>query len=353
MRADDEVIEDVDESDNPPEDIVYTINNFGADFLVDGLVRRLDSGDIYRPDFQRKFVWSHHQASRFIESILLGLPIPGVFLYREEETRKHLIIDGLQRLTTLAAFAKGKLPLTEDDFVLDGLKSRFNGKTISTLSVEDNRRFMDTAIHATIIQQLTPEKDNSSAYYIFERLNTGGTPLQPQEIRAALYHGPFQDFLQDLNRDAQWRRIFGKEHLRAKDQELILRFIAFRFSRNTYSAPLKGFLSDFMREYRKLPEQKAILFRKEFTSALDFIVSNVGPRAFRPVRSLNAAAFDSIMVAVAENLKTLQRNATAFKSRYEKLMRDENYIKLITRSTADEQSVIYRFDIARNTLLGK
>src|SRR5690242_5937089 len=100
------------------DNIVYQINSFGADFTVDGLVARFERGDIFRPSFQRGFVWTPVQASRFIESILLGLPIPSVFLYREEDTNRHLIVDGLQRLSTLHAFATGRFPQTNSPFKL-------------------------------------------------------------------------------------------------------------------------------------------------------------------------------------------------------------------------------------------
>ena len=110
-----EPIDDVNE-DGIDEDVVYSVNSFGADFLVDGLISRLKSGDIFRPSFQRQFVWTISQASKFIESMLLGLPIPGIFLYREELTRKHLIIDGLQRLTTILSFAAGKFPGSDRTF---------------------------------------------------------------------------------------------------------------------------------------------------------------------------------------------------------------------------------------------
>ncbi|MBP1297941.1 hypothetical protein ACVII1_001122 [Bradyrhizobium elkanii] len=92
---DDDVEDFVDENRTVAVDIKYKITSFGADFLVDGLVDRFTKGDIYVPDFQRSFVWTKPQASRFIESILLGLPIPGIFLYREEETNKMLVVDGL------------------------------------------------------------------------------------------------------------------------------------------------------------------------------------------------------------------------------------------------------------------
>jgi uncharacterized protein with ParB-like and HNH nuclease domain len=260
----DEPIDDFSEEESVQEDVVYSVNSFGADFLVDGLIRRLKDEDIYRPAFQRHFVWTVPQASRFIESILLGLPIPGIFLYREESTRKHLIIDGLQRLTTIAAFASGRFSGKDKIFRLNGLESRFNELSIDDLEQEDQRRFFDTAIHATIIQQLSPENDFSSAYYIFERLNTGGTPLQPEEIRAALYHGPFQDFIIELNTDPLWRKVFGPEHKRAKDQELILRFFAFRYGRAKYKSPMKSFLNKFMGTNRNLKKYTPERLRRDF-----------------------------------------------------------------------------------------
>lgn len=171
--AEDEPLDDIDEQD-VDEGVVYSVNSFGADFLVDGLISRLKSGDIFRPLFQRQFVWTVPQASKFIESILLGLPIPGIFLYREEGTRKHLIIDGLQRLTTIAAFSDGRFPDSDRIFKLEKLNSKFNTKSIFDLDEADKRRFFDTAIHATIIQQLSPENDSSSAYYILNALIQAG-----------------------------------------------------------------------------------------------------------------------------------------------------------------------------------
>ena len=123
MASDEQNVDDFVDEEGVEEDVVYSVNSFGADFLIDGLISRLKSEDIYRPTFQRQFVWTLPQASKFIKSILLGLPIPGIFLYREEETRKHLIIDGLQRLTTIASFAAGRLPGSDRVFKLEKLKS--------------------------------------------------------------------------------------------------------------------------------------------------------------------------------------------------------------------------------------
>ena len=347
----DEPVEDVNE-DDVDEDVVYSVNSFGADFLVDGLIARLKSEDIFRPSFQRNFVWTVPQASKFVELILLGLPIPGIFLYREHETRKHLIIDGLQRLTTIASFAHGRFSGGDRVFKLEKLKSKFNGKDIDALDPVDRRRFFDTAIYATIIQQLAPENDQSSVYYIFERLNTGGTPLQPQEIRAALFHGPFQDFIQELNNNELWRKVFGKKNKRGKDLEMILRFLAFRYQSDNYKAPMKSFLNNFMRSNRALQKYTPEIMTKDFVDALTFITSAVGTRPFRPVRALNAAAFDSVMTVVSVNIDLLKgKGAAAFSVKYGELMTNDAFRRLVTQSTADDQSVKDRFSMAEQYLL--
>ena len=151
----------------------YFISSYGADFDVEGIVRRYKRGDIEIPDFQRGYVWSKPQASRFVESLLWGLPVPGIFLYREDDTRKLTVIDGQQRIQTLnyfhdGIFADGK------PFQLRGLESRFDGTTYKELEHKDRRKLDDAIIHATIIRQEKPEDDGSSKYSIFERLKYRG-----------------------------------------------------------------------------------------------------------------------------------------------------------------------------------
>src|ERR1022692_4741098 len=102
-----EVILDQDELDEDVAPVQYDISTYGADYTVDGLVKRLQKGDIFIPDFQRDYVWNQSEASRLIESLLLGLPIPGVFLAKESENNKLLIIDGQQRLKSLQFFYEG------------------------------------------------------------------------------------------------------------------------------------------------------------------------------------------------------------------------------------------------------
>lgn len=328
-------------------DVVYQITTSGADFDVDGLVKRFDRGDIYRPEFQRNFVWTLPQASKFIESILLGLPIPSVFLFREEETQKLLIVDGLQRLTTLHAYKKGRLPHNHRVFKLTDVNTRFVGKTLEELEEEDKRRFDDAIIHAMIIQQMAPDDNNSSVFHIFERLNSNGTPLQPQEMRAAIYHGSFQKMLGNINDCSEWRDIFGPKHKRAKDQELILRFLALRFNRENYTRPMKGFLNDFMAKHRNMTDVELQKYQSCFENAICRSFEALGKQAFRLSHSMNVAFYDALMVAISDSPNA---SLEAIKAASAKLSEDTDFIQLISESTSNETSVTGRLAKAKEVL---
>lgn len=344
-KADQEVEGEDDSGDFDDNNVLYDINTYGMDFPVDGLVSRFERNEIFQPGFQRNFVWTHKQASMFIESILLGLPIPSVFLYREEGSRKHIIIDGLQRLTALHAFHTGIYPGTDKEFSLRNVRKDFSDLTFGELNEEHKRRFEDTTIHAIIIQQFAPDDKNSSIYHIFERLNSYGTPLAPQEMRAAIYHGRFQDLLEDINdNDENWRDIFGPTDKRAKDQELILRFLALANNRDSYRKPMKKFLNDFMNKYRNLNDATAKKFRMQFSNTIGYVHQFVGKRAFRPKRAMNVAVYDSIMIAILENKIS---NGDAIGKCYKRLMLDQKFLEACSAGTADEANVRERIRMAK------
>jgi hypothetical protein len=327
-------------------DVVYSITTFGADFDVDGLIARMDRGDIFRPKFQRNFVWTERKASQFIESILLGLPVPGVFLYREDSQR-HLIVDGLQRLTSLHSFVKGRFPDSNKVFRLTDVKMRFSGRTIDDLTPEDQRRFRDYIIHATIIMQNSPDDDNSSVYHIFNRLNSNATPLQPQEIRSAIYHGRFQELLGTLNSNKEWRKIFGPAHKRAKDQELMLRFFALRSGYPTYHKPMAEFLNKYMERNRDLSDEASAEFSAAFSNTCARIVNALGAKPFRPKAGLNVAIYDAIMVAVNE---VPAADADSIRVAYARLLQSPEFLQLTSRATSDERSVRSRIAMAREQI---
>src|SRR6185436_17356802 len=273
--------------------------------------------------FQRGFVWTKPQIDRFVESLLLGFPVPGVFLVREPSD-VLLVLDGQQRLRSLQAYYECEL--RGDVFRLEYVEEPWKGHRYQDLDPEDRRRLDNSIIHATIVRQETPENDYSSIYSIFERLNTGGTPLQPQEIRVALFRGPFINLLRELNQFAPWREIYGPKSPRLKDQELLLRFFTLLYRRGNYKRPLKGFLNSYLEANRDLKLQTADELRERFQGAAQLVQDAIGRQAFRPQRSLNAAVFDSVMVGLADRLsKGPVKDAAAVKRAYDRLVKRQTY----------------------------
>ncbi len=325
----------------------YTISGYGADFDVEGLVKRLDRRDILVPKFQRGFVWSRSRSSRFVESLLMGLPVPGIFLYRDKNSQQLLVIDGQQRLRTLQFYCSEKCREAGQAFRLTGLESRFNNLSYDDLRSEDRRRLNDSIIHASIIQQQSPDDDGSSKYSIFERLNTTSTPLSPQEIRSAIYGGKFNDLIVDLNNNVDWRQLFGRKSGRKRDEELILRFVALYFRADAYKPSMKAFLNKFMCDNQNLGLYPEADIRSRFERTSSFILAQLGHRAFKPERALNAAMLDSLMVGIARRLERGEITAD-IREAYDSLLANESYRVAIFAGTAQAENVRTRIVLATN-----
>jgi hypothetical protein len=326
----------------------YVISSYGADYTVDGLVKRMREGSIYVPEFQRGFVWDLKDASRFVESLLLGLPVPSIFLSKEADTGKLLVVDGQQRLLSLRYFYDGIWEPTKREFSLRGVDKTFEGKTYKGLKDEDRRRLDDAILHVTIFKQDEPSEDLSGIYQVFERLNSGGKKLTPQEIRSAVHHsGGMRELLRDLNKNSEWRSIYGPEDGRMRDQELVLRFLAFYYDADDYKSPLVNFLNAFMGRHKKLAKTLADEMKKLFSDAIHVIHQAIGPSAFRPVRALNAAVFDSVMVGLARRLERGPvKELEQFKSAYADLLHNQAFLDACGRGTAGEERVKTRIGLA-------
>ena len=340
--------EDEDYNSAPPD---YQITTYPADFTLEVLYNKWKAGDIVIPKFQRDFVWNQVQASKLIESFLVGLPIPAVFLYREKDSEKHLVIDGQQRLLSTFYYFSGIFGSQENSriFNLKGLNeaSSFYEKRFEDLLEAEQRRLKNAVLRAFIVQQIDPN-DDTSMYHIFERLNTGGTFLANQEIRNCLYHGKFVEFLEDINRFQKWREILGKSEVdrRRKDIELIVRFLAMR-DISAYSPPMKDFLSTYMRKNQSPSEKILKQIRKLFERTCEQIVSNLGGKPFHVRAGLNPATFDTVMVAFS---KRLDRIPEDIEQRYRRLVEDENFVQITREGTTQEKSVKLRFEQASKRL---
>ena len=325
----------------------YSITAYGADYPVDGLVRRIADGSIFIPSFQRGFVWNLPKASRFVESLLLGLPVPGIFLSKEEETQKLLVIDGQQRLRTLQHFYEGVFADTGREFALSGVESRFKSATYKSLQDDDRRRLDDSILHATIVRQDEPSDDDSRIYHLFERLNTGGLLLNPQEIRACIYHGELNDLLRQLNANDSWRAVFGNVSWRMRDQELILRFFALYFGGHKYRRPMKEFLNKYMGGNRHLKTQSADELTRIFQDTIRIVHRSLGPTAFKPIRALNVAVFDAVMVGITRRLQEDSIiDAALLHQQYSALLANPEFLAATEKATADEESVRRRMRMA-------
>ncbi len=344
--ADLENVEDQEEDVSTTGEL-FSISSFGVDYPVETLVSRMEKKLFYIPPFQRAFVWSQNQCSRFIESLLLGLPVPGIFLFKEAESGKHLVIDGQQRLKSLHYFSLGLI--NGKEFVLSGLETKFNGKTYKTLDDADRARLDDAVIHATVFKQDLPEGEINSVYEVFERINTGGIKLSPQEIRSCICHGDFNNYIHKLNDNEKWRMLYGPKSKRLKDVELILRFMAFYENGDAYSSPMKHFLNDYMKEKRDFTEEKTKELAEIFTTTIDYVVECLGNRAFRPDRSLNTAVFDSVAVSIAKKIiapKRQKPDPELVKAAYSELLNNARFVEGYIRSTADDENVKKRMEEA-------
>jgi hypothetical protein len=323
----------------------FQITSYGADMTVFELTHRLGKDLIIPPAFQRKYVWSKQQASRFIESLLMGLPVPGIFLFKDQKLKKQLLVDGLQRLRTMSLFKskqfEGKL------FDLSNVAEPWVDKTWDDLMPEDRDTIDQSVIHATIFQQDYPKEKDRSIYEVFERINTGGMRLSYQEIRACVSFGSFSALLRDLNANTSWRAIFGKQSNRLKDEELLLRFFALLHRGDEYKKPMREFLDNFLEDNRDLGLFSEDTLKAEFNNTIDLVHSALGDKAFRVSNSLNAAIFDSVMVGIAHRLKKgAITDRAAIAEAYTNLFKDKAYQAAFVRATSDDESVRSRLKIA-------
>lgn len=344
--------EDEDYESAPPD---YQISTYPADFTLEVLHHKWKAGDISIPDFQRGFVWKQVQASKLLESFLVGLPVPAVFLYSERKSQNFFVIDGQQRLKSIFYFFEGFFgPETQGArrvFRLTGLSSDsiFNGKLYEDLRDEDKRRLKNAVLRAFIVLQLDPA-DDTSMYHIFERLNTGGTLLTNQEIRNCVYHGNFISFLNQANALPAWRRILGKDvpDTRRKDIELLVRFFAMR-DISAYKKPMKDFLTKFMKKNRDASAEVLEASRGIFERTCDKVIASLGEKPFHVRAGLNAAVFDAVTTAFSNHLDEIPDD---IQDRYRRLIVDETFEDNTRNGTTDVDTVKQRLKQAETVLFG-
>lgn len=356
----------------------YDITSNPNDFNVATLNSYIERDAIKIPAFQRNYVWDIKRASRWIESLLLGLPVPQLFLY-EEARNSFLVIDGQQRLMTIYYFLHGRFPRMAarskirsifdeygkipsevfmdkklfQDFRLrlsDSPNNDFNGLTYESLN--DYKSMLELrTVRSMVIKQNQPKDGDSSVFEIFNRLNTGGINLRPQEIRSCMYRSNFYKMLHKINARPEWRRFFGKSDpdLHLRDVEIILRSFAMLEDHENYNSTMTRFLNEYSRKALEFDESKNNYLEELFCSfveSLDKLDENVF--LGKQKKRFNTNLFESVMFGVCRkpfsegnlvNIKVSQDYP-------ERLQNDERFIEASTKSTANTSNVKLRLERA-------
>ena len=321
---------------------------------------------IIQPSFQRQYVWDPQKATSLIESALIGIPLPVIYL-AEEENGKRSVIDGQQRLTAFFSFIENRFP-DGANFKLRRMQvfPELKGKTFSELDDAMQNRIYNCPIRTiTFMMSCDPQLK----FNVFERLNTGAVSLNDQELRNCVYRGEYNDLIKELATDSDFKSIIGIEgkERRMLDVELVLRFCAFlNKTYLNYKPPMKSFLNEDMRDNLHISKEKAERIKTAFKNTVSLVKSMRGERAFRRFvvgnrdktagewesRRFSASLYDILMFGFANKDKNLvMRNLDSINEAFIDLMsNNEVFRESIEMSTSSQQAVQKRFDIWRMTL---
>jgi hypothetical protein len=338
-----------------PDDIDVTTRSMTIDLLLSRI--RSKAIDL-EPDFQRRRgIWTDRQQSRLIESLLLRIPLPTLYAAEDEE-EDWAIVDGIQRLTTIARFiapeAIGETPLRLTG--MEYLGKSFDGRLFDDLPARLRRRLRETELVVHVIRHGTPQEVK---FNIFARINTGGMPLSAQELRHALIPGKARGFLGRLAGLEAFKQAttYSIRDERMADREMVLRFLAFSMThpKDFRAYDFDRFLGDAMRAINRLDDTALERLEHYFIQAMDSAREIFGQDAFRKRYRetdtrfpINKALFEAIAVSLA-NLSDSERERCIFRQdevrrRMMKAMQDREFESAISQGTGGIRKVRKRFE---------
>lgn len=317
-------------------------------------LRKINRGMvILNPDFQRNLVWKPAQKSKFIESILMNLPIPPIYL-KKESNGKFIVVDGLQRTSTLMEFMN-------NDFALEGLESlsKLNECRFRDLDpIQDglSARLEDRQLYFYI---MLPSVPMPIVYDVFNRINTGGTQLTRQEIRNCVFPGPATVLLKEIAASEEFARAidWGVRPLRMKDREAVLRCLAYIIIpdfRDVYSGSLDDFLEKAMRALNKMEPAKMDSLKQSTLSCYNLTYSVFGNTNFRIPTDytrgrINIAVMETIFHCFYGVTSVQEESIPALQDAMAGLLLDEQYLNAVVASTGSTSQVMTRFQKAHDT----
>ena len=381
--AEDKDAEDKDAEDKDELQIEeYDISASPNDFNVMTLHSFVDSGSVRIPGFQRNFVWDIGRSSRLIESLILGLPVPQLFLY-EQERNRFLVIDGQQRLMSIYYFIKKRFPRKErrdeirrifdqqgtvPDQVLhdDEYFQTFNLRLASSLPNRENKlKGLNYAtlgnyktqldlrpIRNIVVKQNAPSGDDSSMFEVFNRLNTGGVNLRPQEIRTSMYHSDFYRMLYRINAESpQWRKLLRSDapDLHMKDIEILLRGFAMLVDGDNYAPSMVRFLNLFSKKCTNNSAERNEYLERLFGSFL-LACANLPADIFCNKRNnrFNIALYEAVFAVSGKGAIAERRpiDGSLDADRIRDLEQDKEFSEASSVSTTSTANVKKRLDRA-------
>lgn len=349
----DTVLEDKNDGGIYPYDPAYSDIEIGdTPFSIFEYLRQLEKGKIFiHPDFQRNEVWKNHQKSKFVESIILNFPLPPIYLNETKEST-YIVIDGLQRSTALNQFYKG-------DLVLTGLEAlpKYNDYRFNDLPETLRSKFEDKKLTVFVLKPSTPMV---VIYDLFNRINTGGTQLNRQEVRNCIFIGKSTQLLKELSEQHYFKKAidWGVKDTRMKDREVVLRYIAFRWFdyQNDYSGDMSNYVENAMKKINKMDDLKIQEMKNDFKRVMQWSNRIWRFLNFRIPTALTRGTINTaILETVCNYLSSkedffLKRNNEIIRENYVNLIGNNVYFEAVTKSTGNKAKVLDRFRIVHEIL---
>jgi uncharacterized protein with ParB-like and HNH nuclease domain len=316
-------------------------------FSVFEYIRQLSRNRInIAPDFQRNHVWKPIQKSGFIESVLLNFPLPPIYL-NETKDSTYIVIDGLQRSITLYDFYTNKFPLND----LKALP-KYNGLYYKDLTEQMQSKFENKKLTTFILKPSTPL---AIIYDLFNRINTGGTQLNRQEVRNCIFIGKSTELLKYLASRSYFREAIGNgvSSTRMKDREVVLRYIAFRWFdyKKEYMGDMSDYIESAMKRINSFDDAKIDEIKKDFQRVFELSYKIWGKKNFRiPTPSNKGFINTAILETVCNYLSSkndayVQKNNDRIKERYTELISHPDFVDSITTATGNKAKVMKRFQL--------
>ncbi|NOH73244.1 DUF262 domain-containing protein [Vibrio pectenicida] len=342
-----------------------TVKTQTIEYDLETMVKKIDRGVIMlNPDYQRRHRWSDATSSRLIESLILNIPVPFVYISQdidvdvevEDGVARFSVIDGQQRLTAIYNFFKNK-------FALDGLDvlTDLNGSTYAELPPFLIRRLEERTLRCLRIDSTL---DGQVKYDIFERLNSGSVKLEAQELRNATCRGPFKQLIKELAKNEMFSELCQLDPSstrvqKMEDEELVLRYFALSYQNGykAYKGGFKKFLTESMLKFNKLDDAELKKMKASFLQTFSYIYRNTSDKmpfakfkfdadddSLKQMSKFNAAVYDALVVSSSEKLKD---GSTFNIADFRNLFKIGDFFSCVEGSVNDVSKLTRRIEIAQ------